>query len=364
MEALEGSKMISQLSSEHEIHANLIRAWKRQLQEDGPRVFATNGERKQKEQEAQEAELYEQIGRLKMELEWLKKSCPLCDQCTTHPSGCTLFFSSCGPKIGAHHTGNGYRPSSGQCRLRSQQPHNNLDQLRHLFVAEPVDVEAVGDGVSILHHVGQIVVVFARDDAVHDRHIEDVCRRGDARDGDFCGLNQIPDRCLASRPDQQIGGLTRTLLKNGLRLGKTLADLLFGKRLRTLGRLQLLRFAHQQQVIAPARLLIQNFGQFIQLRRQRQRRSGLYFDHPHIAIFARNKIGAEARQELQRAVFLHFIAPAAVLGRCLGDKFLFQNFNVFNQDTTSWSGASSTTIWTNCLDRPRARCKTGERFWV
>ena len=56
---------------------NLIRSWQRQLLEDGPRVFATNGERKQKEQEAQEAELYEQIGRLKMELEWLKKSYPL-----------------------------------------------------------------------------------------------------------------------------------------------------------------------------------------------------------------------------------------------------------------------------------------------
>ena len=73
LEAVEGSKTISQLSSEHEIHPNLIRAWKRQLLENGPRVFATNGERKQKEQEAQEAELYEQIGRLKMELEWLKK---------------------------------------------------------------------------------------------------------------------------------------------------------------------------------------------------------------------------------------------------------------------------------------------------
>ena len=78
LEALEGSKTISQLSSEHEIHANLIRAWKWQLLEDGPNVFASNGERKQREQETQEAELYEQIGRLKMELEWLKKkSCPL-----------------------------------------------------------------------------------------------------------------------------------------------------------------------------------------------------------------------------------------------------------------------------------------------
>ena len=85
LEALEGSKTISQLSSEHEVHANLIRSWKRQLLEDGPRVFARNSERKQREQEAQEAELYEQMaaarplrpGRLKMELEWLKKSCPL-----------------------------------------------------------------------------------------------------------------------------------------------------------------------------------------------------------------------------------------------------------------------------------------------
>ena len=38
LEALEGSKTNSQLSSEHEIHANLIRTWKRQLLEDGPCV--------------------------------------------------------------------------------------------------------------------------------------------------------------------------------------------------------------------------------------------------------------------------------------------------------------------------------------
>ena len=69
LEALEGSKTISQIASGHEIHANLIWAWKRQLLADGPCVFASNGERKQREQEAQEAELYEQIGRLKMELE-------------------------------------------------------------------------------------------------------------------------------------------------------------------------------------------------------------------------------------------------------------------------------------------------------
>ena len=74
LEALEGSKTISQLSSELEVHPNMILAWNRQLLEDGPSVFARNGERKQREREAQEAELYEQIGRLKKELEWLKKS--------------------------------------------------------------------------------------------------------------------------------------------------------------------------------------------------------------------------------------------------------------------------------------------------
>ena len=57
--------------------SNMKRARKRQLLEGGPSVFASNGERKQREQEAQEAELCEQIGRLKMKLEWLKESCPL-----------------------------------------------------------------------------------------------------------------------------------------------------------------------------------------------------------------------------------------------------------------------------------------------
>ena len=44
LEALEGSKTISQLSSEHEVHPNMIRAWKRQLLEDGSSVLARSGE--------------------------------------------------------------------------------------------------------------------------------------------------------------------------------------------------------------------------------------------------------------------------------------------------------------------------------
>lgn len=68
LEALEGSKTISRLSSEHDIHPNLFRPWKRQLQEDGPSLFAASGEYKRREQDAQAADFYEQIERLKIEL--------------------------------------------------------------------------------------------------------------------------------------------------------------------------------------------------------------------------------------------------------------------------------------------------------
>ncbi len=42
LEAIEGSKTISQLSSEHEIHPNMIRAWKRLLTDDGPSFKSEN----------------------------------------------------------------------------------------------------------------------------------------------------------------------------------------------------------------------------------------------------------------------------------------------------------------------------------
>ena len=45
LETLEGGTTISQLSSEHEVHPDMIRAWMRQLLEDGPRLFVTNCER-------------------------------------------------------------------------------------------------------------------------------------------------------------------------------------------------------------------------------------------------------------------------------------------------------------------------------
>ncbi len=73
LEAINGIKTISQISSDYEVHPTLVRNCKKRLLEDGQDVFRANGKGQEREQAAQEAQLYEQIGRLKMELEWLKK---------------------------------------------------------------------------------------------------------------------------------------------------------------------------------------------------------------------------------------------------------------------------------------------------
>jgi putative transposase len=73
LEALKEQKTLSQLASEFGVHPTQITQWKKQLLEGGSRLFGQQHLREEREQAAREAELFEQIGRLKMELEWLKK---------------------------------------------------------------------------------------------------------------------------------------------------------------------------------------------------------------------------------------------------------------------------------------------------
>jgi len=73
LEAAKGDKTMSQLASETGVHPSQIGAWKRQLLENGDELFNRKDGKKERAQTAQEAELFEQIGRLKMELEWVKK---------------------------------------------------------------------------------------------------------------------------------------------------------------------------------------------------------------------------------------------------------------------------------------------------
>ncbi len=73
LEAAKGQQTLSELASKYGLHPNQISQWKRQLLENGADVFNRNGDKEAQAQGAEQSELYEQIGRLKMELEWLKK---------------------------------------------------------------------------------------------------------------------------------------------------------------------------------------------------------------------------------------------------------------------------------------------------
>lgn len=74
LEALKEQKTLAQLSGEFELHANQISDWKKQAILGLPTVFG--GQRVTISDEAQEeltAPLYQQIGQLKVELDFLKK---------------------------------------------------------------------------------------------------------------------------------------------------------------------------------------------------------------------------------------------------------------------------------------------------
>ncbi len=73
LEALKAEKTISEISSEYGVHPNQIRQWKKQLLKEIPLIFTNRKKKAEKDREELEAELYRQIGQLKVELDWLKK---------------------------------------------------------------------------------------------------------------------------------------------------------------------------------------------------------------------------------------------------------------------------------------------------
>ena len=75
MEAISGRKTLQEIAADHSINPIQVSQWKKQLLEGSSELF-TRGKKTQSNEEGQakEAELFQQIGKLQMELEWLKKN--------------------------------------------------------------------------------------------------------------------------------------------------------------------------------------------------------------------------------------------------------------------------------------------------
>jgi transposase-like protein len=72
MEPISGRKTIQEIAADHGFHPIQVSQWKKQLLESTIELFSRG-----KKSQAKEAELFQQIGRLLMELEWLKKESQL-----------------------------------------------------------------------------------------------------------------------------------------------------------------------------------------------------------------------------------------------------------------------------------------------
>jgi putative transposase len=78
LEAAKQTKTVAELAKAFQVHPVQISQWKKQLLDGVDSLFRDGRKREREDGQAVQAELYEQIGRLKMEVEWLKKKSARC----------------------------------------------------------------------------------------------------------------------------------------------------------------------------------------------------------------------------------------------------------------------------------------------
>jgi transposase-like protein len=74
LDALKGQKTINELASEYGIHPNQIGQWKKKLIDGSSDIFSRGKNREAESHEAERDRLYQQIGKLQVEVDWLKKT--------------------------------------------------------------------------------------------------------------------------------------------------------------------------------------------------------------------------------------------------------------------------------------------------
>jgi transposase len=73
LEAIKNQRTIAQIASEYGVHPNMVTQWKQRLLNELPDIFNNKHQKNKQDNETLQAELYRQIGQLKVELDWLKK---------------------------------------------------------------------------------------------------------------------------------------------------------------------------------------------------------------------------------------------------------------------------------------------------
>jgi transposase-like protein len=73
LEAIKGEKTVSEIAGQFGVHPNQVSQWRKKVLEALPGIFSGRKKKQDKEDEELQAELYRQIGKLKVELDWLKK---------------------------------------------------------------------------------------------------------------------------------------------------------------------------------------------------------------------------------------------------------------------------------------------------
>lgn len=73
LEALRERETLSELANRYDLHPNQIISWKKHLQAEMASLFSRKGDKKSAEYEEELKSLYEEIGRLKVQRDWLKK---------------------------------------------------------------------------------------------------------------------------------------------------------------------------------------------------------------------------------------------------------------------------------------------------
>ena len=79
LEAVKGLKTINEIAGDFGVHPNQVTIWKKALLEGAVELFADKRHKERHDEEALRDSLYQQIGQLKVELDWLKKKTRIFD---------------------------------------------------------------------------------------------------------------------------------------------------------------------------------------------------------------------------------------------------------------------------------------------